>query len=102
MLQGIELARYSLSELLRITNQAVISQDTKDAIKLLEWITENQQSLFCPSAYTSSLPYSIRKKEARDSAIFRLVEHGYLEQLEPGTVFDGRKRKEIYKVLHYA
>jgi len=102
MKAGIRLARYSLDELLRITNQAVIDPDTKDAIKLLEWITDKGHKLLYPVLIQQTAPNALRKKERYERALFKLIEHRYIELLENGTVVDGIKRKEVYKVLHYA
>lgn len=101
MQSGIDLARYSLNQLIRMSEKALISKEVENARKLLNWIAQNRFKYIYSSLQANNRPNALRPKEAYQDAVITLTEHGYLYPEDDGMELDGGKRKEVYKVVHY-
>lgn len=99
MKSGIELARYSLHQLLFMLEKYRIDDIVEDARNLLAWIAKNKFEYVYPSLDANKRPQKLRPKKIYAKAIQILYEHNYLEFIGD-LELDGRKRKEVYKVLH--
>lgn len=100
MKQGIELARYSLNQLLAMNEMALVSQEADDARKLLKWIAQNKYPYLYRNLDANKRPNAIRPKEAYELAVMELLEAGYIEHVGEMEI-DGHKRKDVFKVIHY-
>jgi len=96
---GVELARYSLHELLRMESQANIPQDRADAVLLLDWIQKKQHDYIYPQMLQQFSPNSIRNKERFFPALLLLSNHGYLLKIEGGIPIKDIHRQEVWQVL---
>jgi hypothetical protein len=99
MQSGIELARYSLNQLIRMSEKSLISKEVENARKLLNWIAQNRFNYLYSSLDANKRPNSLRPKETYQEAVSSLTEHGYLLPVDEMEL-DGRKRKEVYRVLY--
>lgn len=98
MRSGIDLARYSLHQLINIKEKAIIPREIELARVLLAWIAKCDFKFLYSSLDANKRPSSIRPKQFYKVAVDVLEEYGYL--LEMGAVdIDGIMRKEVYQVL---
>ena len=100
MKAGIELAKYSLNQLVRMTEKSLITKEAEDARILLNWIAQNHFEYIYSSLEANKRPNRLRPKDVFMTAVNELVEHGYLVPVEDMQL-DGRIRKNTYKILHY-
>ena len=100
MKAGIEIAQYSLNQLLAMNELSLVSKETEDARKLLNWIADNQYPFLYSNLNANKRPNSIRPKQAYEMAVSELLEYGYIEAVADMEL-DGRKRKNVFKVIHY-
>lgn len=77
---GIKLAEYYLNEWLRIREEGAVDPDIELAEKLLAWLRK-QDGAVNLRAILQYGPNPLRKKEAAEKALKRLVMHGYAEEL---------------------
>lgn len=95
---AIEIATYSLNQLLALTDRATINPNTEKARMLLNWIADNGLTEFYTTFKRNKRPNPIRLKESFNPALSLLVDKGYLYPLDPKEV-DGQFRKEVFKVV---
>ena len=97
-MHGISLARYYLSETVRIRKGAV-SEDIIKAELLLTWLKDNwaEEDIYL-SPIMNSGPNSLRLKKTLMSAIRVLEDHKYLVKNEEPKTIDGSIRKETWKI----
>jgi hypothetical protein len=99
MVSAIEIAEYYLREFKRISEGALVDRNLLLAEKLLEFVQTKLPSDFCLANITQLGPNSIRVKAKALEVLSILTDHGYLEKLSEGTVIDGSKRKDAWRVL---
>ncbi len=97
---GIELARYSLNQLLNMIEKSQITASEENARLLLNWIAQNRFINVYGGLQASSRPRAVRKKADYEKAMQVLTEYGYVEPLSE-LVLDNVNRKDVYKVLHH-
>lgn len=96
---GIRLATHYANEMLRLADGSTIPTELRAAQKLLTW----WQSLANPIAHLAMIyqlgPTDVRNAKAARAATDVLEDHGWIERLEPGTVIDGKGRKEVWRLV---
>ncbi|WP_321276138.1 YfjI family protein [Thiomicrorhabdus indica] len=100
MQAGIDIANYSMNQLLCMVEQALINPVIEDARALLTWIAQNQFEYVYSSLEANKRPRKVRSKDDYDKAVKLLSEHGYIFPVEDMEL-DGRNRKEVFRVIHY-
>ena len=101
MQAGVDLARYSLSELISIEADAHVPQEQADAEKLMAWITHHQHRYIYSSQLQRFAPSSLRKAVRYIPAINELVTDGYLMPIPEGKELDERHRKVVWQILQF-
>lgn len=101
MVHGITLAEFYLDEALRLSDAAVISQETENAETLRKWLVEKwSHAEILPNEVVQYVPKrSMRERIKANKAIKILAEYGWLIPLEQGVVIRGKARKEAYKIV---
>ncbi|THH38660.1 DUF3987 domain-containing protein [Aliishimia ponticola] len=98
---GIELARFYLSEAVRLADAATVSAEISRAEKLRNWLldTWNHDEIMPRDVAQHAPIRALRETKAAKAAISILQNHGWLHLLEPGTVIRGSPRKEAYRIV---
>ncbi len=98
---GITLARFYLTEALRLFHTAKTNPDLVLAEKILTWL----RTRGCPDKHLVSLPevYQMGPNAVRDKATAAkimqiLAEHFWVRPLEGGAEFGGKKRRQVWEV----
>ena len=101
MAQGIALARYSLNQLLAVTDKAMVtaSPEVEKAKALLVWIDVEKVTHIYSSYKQKTRPRKFRRLEDFNQAVTVLVNRGYLYPKDE-MLIDGKKRKKAWEVLH--
>ncbi|GAA4223494.1 hypothetical protein GGQ68_000731 [Sagittula marina] len=99
MVHGIELARYYLSEALRLTAAARVSPQIRKAEKLRKWLIEE-----CEYDHVTVRdmmrfgPSGMRERPQIKESAGVLEQHGWLIRLPEGTTIRGSARKECWRI----
>ncbi|MFC0246609.1 YfjI family protein [Falsochrobactrum ovis] len=101
MVHGTTLAEFYLDEALRLSDAAVISQETANAEELRKWLIEKwQHAEILPNEVVQFAPKrSMRERPTANKAIKVLVEYGWLIPLEKGVFIRDKARKEAYRIV---
>ena len=103
MKNGIVLARFYLTEALRLLNSARTNPDLISAEKVLDWLRTREKGermyVSLPEVYQFG-PNVVRDKSTALKAIHILVDHGWLRPLEGGGKVGGKHRKQVWEVHH--
>ena len=112
MQHGIELAGYYLTEAVRLTNGAVISQEERDADEMRKWLFERWPEIaakkgldpahIVPVDAQRNGPNRLRTRKGTRDTLAALARLGWLVKLEPGTVVNGRVPKLAYRIVQAA
>ena len=107
--RGIALAQFYLSEALRLSDAATISQETSQAEALRVWLVERwpdqagrlnrDPDTVIPRDMMQLGPNALRPRETINKLISVLVDHDWLAVLPPGTVVDGSARKLAFRIV---
>jgi hypothetical protein len=98
LLDAIELTRFYLGEMMRLSGLAAPTEIETDAHELLVWLrTKWGEEYFSPSDAVRG-PTCVRSFEPRRQAIEHLVLSGNIERVAPRAI-KGRHRREVYRVL---
>ncbi|MDD2658352.1 MAG: YfjI family protein [Methylococcales bacterium] len=98
--KGLILIQWYLKEALRIRGAAVVPQAVTDAEALSKWLNERGYRAFRSKQVLNKGPSQLRNKKRLDAAIKELVENGYLDPNEPGTIIEGVSTKKSWSVRH--
>jgi len=100
MERGIKLLTYYLNEAVRISSAGQISQDLKDAEKLLKWFHEkNHTQVYPVLVYRNAPSRKLREKEAALKVLHILEDHGRLISIH-GAEIDGSLRRDAWRLVH--
>jgi hypothetical protein len=98
---GITLARFYLTEALRLFQNAKTNPDLVLAEKVLNWLRTRE----CPDKHLVSLPdvyqlgpNSVRDKGTAERILGILSDHRWVRQVEGGAEIDGKKRRQAWEV----
>lgn len=99
MAHGIALARFYLSEALRLADAATVSLEIDRAETLRKWLLESWPH---PDVMTRDVvrlgPNALRESPRARAALTLLERHGWLTPLGPGTVLRGAPRAEAWRI----
>jgi len=100
MANAIQLAKYYLSEALRLASAAIISAEIKKAETLRVWLHKKWTH---PEVTVRDLvrhgPSSLRDSPTIREILLMLESHGWLARLDAGTVVRGSARKEAWRIV---
>jgi hypothetical protein len=96
---AVELARHYAAEMLRLAGGAAVAPDLALAQRLLTWWHARPD----PRAHLAEVyqfgPYAISTAATAIRIITLLEEHNWLRRLKPGTVLDGRGRRDAWVLV---
>lgn len=95
---GIRLAGHYAMEMRRLHGGAVISPELRRAQRLLDWWQRRDTPTLHLAMIYQKGPADLRDAKAARAAVKLLIEHGWVERLEPGTEVDGRPRKDAFRL----
>ncbi|SPF81140.1 YfjI family protein [Pseudoprimorskyibacter insulae] len=96
---GITLARYYLSEALRLADAAQVSQDIDRAEALRKWLLESWPHAEVMTRDIVRLgPNALRESPKARAALGLLERHGWLAPLPPGEMVRGAARAEAWRI----
>jgi hypothetical protein len=99
MEDGITLAQHYLAEALRLFEVGRVNGDLFLAQKLLDWLLAREGDLVSlPDVYQFG-PISIRDKILAGKLVTILMDHGWLVRVEGGAEIDGKRRRDVYRVI---
>lgn len=100
MAHGIALARFYLSEAVRLADAATVSQEIDRAEALRKWLLENwAHPEIMPRDVVQNGPNALRETKTAKAALVLLEEHACLVRLAPGTVVRGSARKDAWRIV---
>lgn len=109
MSDAIMLAQYYLSEAKRMADLAVVSEDTAKAERLRQWLLEGWPGVaendnrtpdcITPRDVAQFGPGSVRETKDAKRFLGILEKHGWVVELEKGTVLDGVPRLLAYRIV---
>lgn len=100
MQQGIELARYYLSEAARLADAATIPPEIERAERVRKWLLSRKEGEVLTADVTQFGPgRDTRNAPAAKAALGLLEKHGWLIALPAGAEVRGRNRKEAWQVV---
>ena len=109
MKDAIMLAQFYLMEAKRLSEAALVSEEIDRAESLRRWLlnswpriaeTQDRDSLtIVPRDVVVLGPNSLRETATVKKLMTFLEGHGWLVELEPGTVIDGQSRQVAYKIV---
>ena len=103
MQYGTTLARYYLTEALRIRQAAIIHTDLEMARQVLDWLQQRWEStpkglVSLPDIYQYCPHHAVHSKEVAAHIVKILVDHGWLEPA-PVCEVNGVNRREVYQII---
>jgi hypothetical protein len=103
MAQGIELAQYYASELLRLAFYGGADPKLVQAQALLNWLQSkwNESVVSLPDIYQKG-PKAIRDAKTAKSLVDILVDHGWLIEVPEGATINGNYRKQAWSLQSQA
>lgn len=96
---GIQLAFHYANEMLRLADGASIPPELQSARRLLSWWQSLPDSDLHIAYIYQNGPSNVRNAESARKAVRILVEHGWAEPLLAGTIVDGARRKEVWRLV---
>lgn len=97
---GIALAQFYLSEAVRLTDAAQVSQEIDRAEALRKWLLDSWPH---PEIMVRDVvrrgPNPLRESPKARAALGILERHGWLNPLDPGTVVRGAARAEAWAIV---
>ncbi len=95
---GAALARHYVAEALRLCQSAQVNDDLRLAQRTLEWIRGRGQVFSLPDVYRFGPP-AIRDKETATRMVGILADHGHVESVPGGAEVDGRRRRDVWRLV---
>ncbi|QKR99203.1 DUF3987 domain-containing protein [Sphingomonas sp. CL5.1] len=99
MESGIQLAEHYAMEMLRLHGGAVIPLELRRAQRLLDWWQRREESTLHLANIYQKGPPELRDAKPARAAVKVLIEHGWVERLEPGTEVEGKPRKDVFRLV---
>ena len=98
---GIELARFYLSEAARLADAATVSPEIERAERLRRWLVEEwRHPEILPTEVLQKGPgRALREAPAARAALALLEKHGWLIPLPAGSMVRGKNRKEAWQIV---
>lgn len=99
MAHGIALAQFYLSEALRLSDAATVSQEIDRAEALRKWLAGWHHPEVMVRDVVQYGPNHLRETPKATAAMIILERHGWLTPLAPGTVVRGKTRKAAWHIV---
>jgi hypothetical protein len=100
MANGIALARFYLSEAVRLADAAVVSQEIDSAEGLRKWLLEGwSHAEVMVRDVVRFGPNLLRESPKARAALSLLERHGWLVKLDPGITIRGSTRSEAWRIV---
>ncbi len=106
---AIELAQFYLMEAKRLSEAAMVSDEIDRAERLRHWIFNSWPTVaashnrdpqtIVPRDIVTLGPNALRETAVVKKLMAVLAAHGWLVQLDPGTVIDGQARQLAYRIV---
>lgn len=97
---AIELGHFYLKEALRLFQSSQDNPDLLLAEKLIHWLhSERFEYVSLPDIYQLG-PNAIRDSKTAKHIVSILVDHGWLVALDGGKIIEGKRRKDVWKVVN--
>lgn len=104
MCWGIALARFYLSQAQRLSEEAVVSENIRQAEALRVWLLDGwPHAEIVPHEVAQSGPIrALRNTPAAKAALGMLAKHGWVVQLDQGAIVRGSPRTLAYRIVRSA
>ncbi|MBI1494798.1 YfjI family protein [Halocynthiibacter styelae] len=100
MADAITLARFYLSEVVRLANAAVVSEKIDRAETLRRWLLNSwAEDIVLPSQILNRGPNALRETHKIKEALKILESYGWVVPLPVGVVVNGKSRKLAYRII---
>jgi len=100
MKNAIRLAFYYLLEAKRLTDAAIVPANLQRAENLRVWLYDSWGKPFITKRDVAQLgPNALRTSDLASEGLRLLEQHGWIRRVDPGTVIDGKTRKEAWAVV---
>ncbi len=99
MNSGITLCRYYLSEALRLYQSGEQDEELERAEDLRRWLMQRDSDEISLVETYKKGPSRIRNADAARAAMKILQQHGWVETISEGIVFEGKRRREAWRVV---
>ena len=99
MESGIQLAGHYAMEMLRLHGGACIPLPLRHAQKLLDWWQQRDDPILHLARIYQYGPSDLRTGKTAKDAVKALIDHGWVERLEPGTEVDGKARRDVFRLV---
>jgi hypothetical protein len=96
---GVALAQHYGAELLRLHGGATVAPDLRQAARLLEWWERRPDPRVHLATIYQRGPNAIGDAATARRILAILVDHGWVTRLPPGTVLDGKPRREAWELV---
>lgn len=96
---AIKLTEYYLSEALRLRAAGWIEPDLRLADELRVWLLEQPGDVIGLRTIYQMGPGAIRQADKARAAMTTLAEHGWVIGMAKGTVIDGARHKEAWRIV---
>ena len=94
-----EIVAWHLGEAARIIGTACIPPEIRNAEAILAWAHEHMIAETHSGHVLQFGPACVRTTDSLRLAMAVLVRHGYADELDPGTIFDGAPRRTAWRLL---
>jgi hypothetical protein len=99
MERGVRLARFYISEALRLFDAGMVSPDILSAEKLLAWLHERGDHIIGLTQIYQTGPNMLRQAAQARAAAKILAEHGWLIPIKGGALINGKHVNEAWNVV---
>ena len=96
---GIALAQHYAAELLRLGEASQVAPDLQLAQRLLAWWQARPNGRCHLAEIYQCGPYAVRDAATAKRIVAILEEHGWIERLPAGTMFDGASKRDAWELL---
>lgn len=96
---GIQLAGHYAMEMRRLHGGASTPQSLRQAQRLLEWWQRREEPILHLANIYQLGPVELRGSKQARAVVKVLIEHGWVERLEPGTEVDGKPRRDVFRLV---
>ena len=103
MADAVTLEGFYLQEARRLADEAVISEQTREAEKLKKWLCETWEEEFISATDAAQYgPNSLRETEKVKKVLATLEKHGWVMPQAGGATVRGKKRREAWRIVRRA
>jgi hypothetical protein len=98
---GVELAQHYAAEALRLHGASRVSEDLREAQRLLDWLLHSwspEPAVSLPDIYQRG-PNSIRDKAKAEKLVRVLAEHGWLVAIPGGATIKEVRRRQAWRIV---